>query len=236
MPSNLTEDQIKVIKSGIWFNSLDAETQDILLIEAKIKSIESGTRLFARGEAYDGLYAVIKGSVRITSVSPSGKEGILAIIESPHWFGEIALFDGLERTHDALAELDTILVHIPSWYLEKVLIDKPKLWKDFGRLLSQKMRVVLVNIEESALFPPSSRLARRLLIMSRGYGEHSANPLDICIPQEQLGMMVSLSRQTVNQILRQFERQGAVRLHRGRIEILDSERLQKIIQADEENY
>lgn len=225
MPSNLTEDQIKVIKSGIWFNSLDAETQDILLIEAKIKSIESGTRLFARGEAYDGLYAVIKGSVRITSVSPSGKEGILAIIESPHWFGEIALFDGLERTHDALAELDTILVHIPSWYLEKVLIDKPKLWKDFGRLLSQKMRVVLVNIEESALFPPSSRLARRLLIMSRGYGEHSANPLDICIPQEQLGMMVSLSRQTVNQILRQFERQGVVRLHRGRIEILDSERL-----------
>ncbi|NPU93112.1 MAG: Crp/Fnr family transcriptional regulator [Gammaproteobacteria bacterium] len=236
MPSNLTEDQIKVIKSGIWFNSLDAETQDILLIEAKIKSIESGTRLFARGEAYDGLYAVIKGSVRITSVSPSGKEGILAIIESPHWFGEIALFDGLERTHDALAELDTILVHIPSWYLEKVLIDKPKLWKDFGRLLSQKMRVVLVNIEESALFPPSSRLARRLLIMSRGYGEHSANPLDICIPQEQLGMMVSLSRQTVNQILRQFERQGVVRLHRGRIEILDSERLQKIIQIDEENY
>lgn len=236
MPCNLTEEQVKVIKSGIWFNSLHSETQDFLLLEAKIKSIESGTRLFARGEAYDGLYAVIKGSVRITSVSPSGKEGILAIIESPHWFGEIALFDGLERTHDAWAELDTTLIHIPSWHLEKVLIETPTLWKDFGRLLTQKMRVVLANIEESALFPPSSRLARRLLIMSCGYGEHSANPLDICIPQEQLGMMVSLSRQTVNQILRQFERQGVVRLHRGRIEILDSERLQKIIQTDEENY
>jgi DNA-binding GntR family transcriptional regulator len=37
--------------------------------------------------------------------------------------------------------------------------------------------------------------------------------------------MLALSRQTVNQILRQLEAQGAVRVERGAIEILDMGKL-----------
>ena len=66
------------------------------------------------------------------------------------------------------------------------------------------------------------RLARRLLAIAGGYGErHGLSTRVINVQQEQLGLMLSVSRQTVNQILRDFEAQGLVQRTRGSIEILD---------------
>ncbi|MNY81824.1 hypothetical protein D3C86_2235990 [compost metagenome] len=49
--------------------------------------------------------------------------------------------------------------------------------------------------------------------------------------QEQLAMMLSLSRQTTNQILKDLEAQGALRLTYGEIEILDLDLLQHAAQG-----
>jgi CRP/FNR family cyclic AMP-dependent transcriptional regulator len=48
------------------------------------------------------------------------------------------------------------------------------------------------------------------------------------LPQEQLALMLSLSRQTVNQVLKQFEAQGAVRLVRGGVEIVGLDKLRAL--------
>ena len=42
-----------------------------------------------------------RGAVRVSSVSLSGKQVSLTYVEPGTWFGDIALFDGLPRTHDA---------------------------------------------------------------------------------------------------------------------------------------
>ena len=95
-------------------------------------------------------------------------------------------------------------------------------------LLSHKIRLAFMALEELSLQPPASRLARRLLIMARGYGElEGSSKREIRVPQEQLGQMLSLSRQTVNQLLRQLEDSGVVSLVRGGIEIIDLPQLEK---------
>jgi CRP-like cAMP-binding protein len=45
------------------------------------------------------------------------------------------------------------------------------------------------------------------------------------VPQEDLAMMLALSRQTINQVLKQFEVQGALKLSYGEIEITDVRKL-----------
>src|SRR5690606_11659573 len=96
--------------------------------------------LFRRGDAADGLYAVIHGAIRIKSTNMAGKEAILAHIDSPGWFGEIGLFDRLPRTHDAVSDTESTLLHVPTRTLDRMLQAQPDYWRDFGRLLSQKMR------------------------------------------------------------------------------------------------
>lgn len=89
------------LMSGQWFSHLPPSLQDSLLSLARVRRLSPGQRLFKRGDPPCGLYAVLEGAIRVGAVSEQGKEALLSLIEPPHWFGEISLFDGQPRTHDA---------------------------------------------------------------------------------------------------------------------------------------
>jgi len=76
--------------------------------------------------------------------------------------------------------------------------------------------------------PAPARLAHRLLMIAEGYGEIEPARRILQLPQEQLALMLSLSRQTTNQILKDLQGQGILHLSYGEIEILDIERLRAL--------
>jgi CRP-like cAMP-binding protein len=168
---------------------------------------------------------VLDGLMRIGAASSAGKEALLAVIEPVNWFGEIALFDNRPRTHDAYAERDSELFHVPRAALAVLLERTPAYWHLFGLLLTQKLRLAFDAIEETALLPAAQRVARRLLLMAGGYGEPGALRRVLKVPQEDLALMLALSRQTINQVLKQFETQGALKLGYAEIEITDVQKL-----------
>jgi CRP-like cAMP-binding protein len=88
------------------------------------------------------------GAVRFDVVAPSGKESIVGLAEAPQWFGEIALFDGGTRTHNAWADITSTLLHLPLRSLTKILADDPGAWQYMGRLLVQKLRIALSLLED----------------------------------------------------------------------------------------
>lgn len=212
--------------TGAWFAGLPETFADALLTQAKPVSLSAGERLFARGDAPDGLYCVIRGVVRVTATSASGLEALLAMLEPPQWFGEIAVFDGAQRTHDAWAQEDCELLRVPQAALLAELAERPHHWRELGQLLTQKLRLTFASIEELIQLPPTRRVAGRLLLMAGGYGtwtDRSKRVLEIS--QEQLGMMLALSRQTVNQALRELELRGCIRRSRASIEVIDAQLL-----------
>ncbi|AYC30966.1 Crp/Fnr family transcriptional regulator [Pseudomonas cavernae] len=217
-----------LLLSGHWFSHLPAELQDALLDAASLRRLDAGQRLFSRGDKPCGLYAVVAGSIRIGAVSQTGKEALLTLIEPPYWFGEIALFDGQPRTHDAYADGPCVLLSVPQAALLALLERQPQHWRDFALLLSQKLRLAFIALEEMSLLPAAPRLARRLVMIAEGYGEVSGERRLIHLAQEQLALMLAISRQTTNQILKDLEAQGVLRLTYGEIEILDLERLRQV--------
>ncbi|AYF89201.1 Crp/Fnr family transcriptional regulator [Pseudomonas sp. DY-1] len=219
------------LRTGQWFSQLPAGLQEELLAMAQLRRLEPGQRLFRRGDPPCGLYAVLEGAIRVGSISESGKEALLVLVEPPHWFGEISLFDGQSRTHDAFAEGQVTLLNLPQAPLLSLLKREPWHWRDFALLMSQKLRLAFIALEEMSLLPAPQRLARRLLMIAEGYGERSGQRRVIQLAQEQLAMMLAISRQTTNQILKDLEAQGALRLNYGEIEILDPERLKRAAQG-----
>lgn len=215
------------LRQGHWFNALPAALQEALLTAAQVQQLAAGQVLFRRGDIPCGLYAVVEGGMRIGAVSASGKEALLTLVEPPYWFGEISLFDGQSRTHDAFAEGPTTLLLVPQTRLLALLEQHPQYWRDFALLMSQKLRMAFIALEEMSLLPAAPRLARRLLLIAENYGEGEPRRL-IQLPQEQLALMLSISRQTTNQILKELEAQGILRLTYGEIEILDLARLRSL--------
>src|SRR5258708_10538333 len=219
---------IEALDGNAWFRACPADLRAQLAALGGLLALPAGKRLFMRGDPDDGLYCLLEGSMRIGAPSFDGKEALLAVIEPVNWFGEMALLDGRERTHDAYAERDSMLFHVPRMALVTVLERSPEYWHVFGLLLTQKLRLAFEAIEEAALLPAAQRIARRLLMMARGFDGPGVLRRVLKVPQEDLAMMLALSRQTTNQVLRQFEMRGALKLHYGEIEIVDAEKLAKL--------
>lgn len=211
--------------TGHWFSHLPAHLQDSLMAAARLRRLTPGRALFRRGDPPCGLYAVLEGAIRIGAVSEQGKQTVLTRIELPYWFGEVSLFDGLPRTHDAFSETHTILLQVPQSALTHLLEKEPQYWRHFALLMSQKLRLTFVHLEQQTLLPAPARVACRLLLIAEGYGEINHSRRTIEVSQEQLAQMLSMSRQSTNKILKDFEAQGMLVINYGEIKILSLEKL-----------
>ena len=220
---------VSQLNQGHWFAALPPALSQSLLEMAQVQRLDAGQRLFRRGDKPSGLYEVVDGAVRIGAVSENGKEALLTLVEPPYWFGEISLFDGQPRTHDAFAEGATTLLLVPQARLLALLEQQPQYWRDFALLMSHKLRLAFIALEEMSLLPAAPRLARRLLLIAENYGEGEPRRV-LHLPQEQLALMLAISRQTTNQILKELEGRGILRLTYGEIEILDLPRLRQAAQ------
>ncbi len=230
MPDTPTSaaDHIATLASGRWFAALPPELAGVLAGMAHMRALQPGQALFLRGDPPCGLYAVVRGAIDISGVGgpdPQPRAALLTRLEPPAWFGEIAVFDRAARTHDAhAAEPGTLLLHVPQAPLLAWLAQHPAHWHALGMLLADKLRTAFVALEELALLPAPQRLARRLVLMAEGYGQWAGEGRSrrlLSLSQEQLALMLALSRQTTNQILRDLQARGLLRMHRGGIEILD---------------
>ena len=207
------------LRTDAWFGSLSSGLENDLLELATPRRLKAGEHLFFRGDAADGIYAVLEGSLRISGVTEAGKEAILSMVEPPMWLGEIALFDHLPRTHNAVADAATRLLFVPMAPLNELLSRCPVYWRDFGVLMSLKVRFAFIGMEDLALLSADLRLTRRLVMLAHASGKEGNCVLPIS--QSQLGMMLGLSRQTTNQILQSLQDQGVLQIAYGRIEVLD---------------
>ncbi|CAJ0730589.1 Crp/Fnr family transcriptional regulator [Ralstonia mannitolilytica] len=210
------------LQASSWFGGLGAPAQDALLRVATVRRLAAGTPLFRRGDPPDGLYCVVEGTIHIGATSPDGREALLAVLEPVNWFGEIGVFDRQPRTHDARADANTTLLHMPQAPLTALLDSMPALLQAFALLLTHKLRLTFTVLEETALLPAPVRVARRLLLMAEGYGDLRLGTRRVLhVPQEQLAQLLALSRQTVNQVLKDFQARGLIHVAYGGIELLD---------------
>ena len=208
-----------------WFRDLPVELQDYLIDHANTLRLKKGEFLYRRGEPFTGLYAVLTGALAIGTVGADGKEALLAVLGPTAWVGEISLFDGLPRPHDACSIGGTLLLNVPGSALQSLLDSTPRYWRDFALLMAQRFRVSFENNEAMTLLPAAQRVASRLLMIAGGYGGLNSTQSKIRVSQDTLASMVSLTRQTTNQLLKNLESQGIVTLKSGEIAILDFDRL-----------
>lgn len=223
-----------LLQQSVWFSTLPAALQSALLDRAEILALQTGQALFRRGDPACGLYAVLAGTLSIGAVDVQGREALLTIVEPPAWFGEIGVFDGLPRTHDVTALSAVALLHIPQAALRQLLAAEPHYWQELGLLLSQKLRLAFLNVEALSTLPAVQRLAGRLLMIAEGYGDASQRRRVVRLSQERLAALLSLTRQTTNQLLQALAAQGLVRLRFGAIELVDTARLQALARGGPE--
>jgi CRP/FNR family transcriptional regulator, cyclic AMP receptor protein len=215
------------IESGSWFSKLSQPLRNAILSRAVVRRLPDGALLASRGEPAAEWVGVAKGAVRVSSVSLSGKQVTLAYVEPGTWFGDIALFDGLPRTHDANAHGETTLLVVRKPDFKELLSQHVELYEALLRLNCRRLRLMFNQIEDLNTRPLASRLAKQVLLLAKSYGIEQGEEVRIGLQlaQEDLAQLLGASRQRVNQELKGFEREGAVRVEPTRLVVLSKEKL-----------
>ena len=226
----LTSIEKSNIEAGSWFSTLTPALRLAILARASIRRLTDGALMSSRGAPAEEWCGVAKGAVRVSSVSLSGKQITLTYVEPGVWFGDIALFDGLPRTHDANAHGETSLLVVRKPDFKQLLSLHTELYEALLRLNCRRLRLMFDVVEDLNTRPLASRLAKQVLLLARSYGIAQGEEIRIglALAQEDLAQLLGASRQRVNQELKGFERDGAVRIEPTRLVVLSKDKLMAI--------
>ena len=144
----------------------------------------------SQGDTMDAVFYVQAGKVKLTVVSPQGKEAVIAMVEPGNFFGEGCLAGQLMYLATATAVEDSTIVRIDKQSMLQLLQDDPT----FSALFLAYMLTRNIRIQEDLvdqLFNSSEkRLARILLLMAHFAKEGKQVEVIPKINQETLAEMM----------------------------------------------
>jgi CRP/FNR family transcriptional regulator, cyclic AMP receptor protein len=225
------DEKREIFERHFLFGKLYANEIDALISYARVERYRAGREIFAKGSPGQSLMAVLRGSVKISSLSDSGKEIVFEIFNGGEIFGEIAVLDGEARSADATALTDCELLVLNRRDLLPVLKNRVDLCMMLLKILCRRLRATTEQVEDIMFRHLESRVAKALVQLAENSSPHGVrNPsVELHVPQRELGNMAGGSRESVNKQLQAWCRQGLIELSKGSIMIRDIEAIRRLI-------
>jgi CRP-like cAMP-binding protein len=166
--------------------------------------------IFSQGDAADAVFYLLEGRVKLTVISPKGKEAVVAILGRADFFGEACLAGQLVRIATATSMEDSTIVRIEKNAMIRVLHEEPTFSELFmSYLLSRNIRIEEDLVDQ--LFNSSEkRLARILLLLAHFGKESETEPIIPKISQETLADMVGTTRSRISFFMNKFRKLGLI--------------------------
>jgi CRP-like cAMP-binding protein len=179
-------------------------------VAKKIVEYRRSERIFSQGEHGETVMYIQAGGVKLSVLSKTGKEAVIAMLAPGDFFGEGCLAGQSLRIGSATAIAATRVLEIAKAQMVRVLHDQHALSDRFiAHMVSRNVRIEQDLIDQ--LFNSSEkRLARALLLLAR-YGKQD-KPRHVVskISQETLSEMVGTTRSRVNFFMNKFKRLGFI--------------------------
>ena len=179
-------------------------------VARRVTAYPRGKVVFSQGQPSDAVMYIQKGGIKISVLSRTGKEAVVAMLGPGDFFGEGALTGQSIRIGTATATMATTVLTIDKDVMRGLLRDQPAFSERFiSYMLARNIRVEADLVDH--LFNSSEkRLARALLLLAR-YGDREGPEHRIPkISQETLAEMVGTTRSRVNFFMNKFRDLGFI--------------------------
>jgi CRP/FNR family cyclic AMP-dependent transcriptional regulator len=227
--AGVSRDDAALLQNTVFFGAMAPEALQRLAEKVLRRTYARGEVIFHEDDTGDSLCIVVSGLVKVYRTSPDGDEMVLVTLGPAAVFGELPMVDGGPRSASASAVEATTVLTLNRAALLGALRDSPELVDSLLRSMGSIVRRLTDQAADLVFLDLHGRVAKLLLALSaeRGSGGASDRALDLGLTQTDLANMVGGSRQSVNQVLRSFERLGYLELDGRRIVIRERELLQR---------
>ena len=214
-----------VLDSGA-FQSLSPADRNELCSQARKRRYGRREIVFHEGDIGDSAIIVLSGCFCARKASPSGEPGTVWVVGPGELAGELALLEPATRRTVTLVALDpSEALILERDTFAALALQRPGLERFLLVALAAQIRRLDEQLARSLLGTSEDRIAVGLVALA-----------DLCLPEDDAGCGIALtqqdlasltgtSRATVNRILGQLAEQGVLEVRRGRIRVLDRDRM-----------
>jgi CRP/FNR family cyclic AMP-dependent transcriptional regulator len=179
-------------------------------ISKTIVDYDGSATIFAQGDPCDSVMYIQSGGVRLSVLSHSGKEAIVALLHAGDFLGEGALAAQRVRMGTATAVGPCRIFIVPKDEMARLLREELGFSSRFiAYMLDRNMRIEEDFVDH--IFNSSEkRLARALLLLARYSGADRSQEVLPKVSQEVLAEMIGTTRSRVNFFMNKFRKLGFI--------------------------
>jgi CRP/FNR family cyclic AMP-dependent transcriptional regulator len=200
-------------------------------LERTIETFERGAAIFTQGDPCEDVMYLHSGCVKLSVLSKTGKEAVVAMLGPGDFFGEGCLAGQPLRVGSATAVMTSVVLRVSKQKMVRVLHRQHAMSDRFiAHMLARNIRIEEDLIDQ--LFNSSEkRLARALLLLGR-YGKQD-RPAHVVpkVSQETLAEMIGTTRSRVNFFLNKFKKAGHIE-YDGELPLKINSSLLSVVQHD----
>ena len=188
-------------------------------VDGFLRSGDAGTTIvahqpreiaFSQGDASDTVMYLQEGAVKLSVLSRSGQEAILAMLEAGAFFGESALVGDPVRHEAATAMTATTVLVIPKAQMIRLLHERHEFSDRFiAHMLARNVRLQR-DLVDQLCNSTEKRLARALLLLAHHGTAGRTHRVLPRISQQTLADMVGTTRPRVNFFMNKFKTLGYI--------------------------
>ena len=180
-----------------------------LFANAKRVRLAAGKILLRAGTSGDGCYRVEDGLLKVTMVSNSGAERILAFPGPGAIVGELSTIDGLPRSATVMVVRDATLSSLSQTEFEAFADKHPAIYKSLIKVLAQRLRETNTAVAAGSFLSLKGLVARTMLELADHFGQE-VGPGRIVISQKirhnDLAAMAGIARENLTRVLNDWQR------------------------------
>lgn len=217
---------LELLKRIHYFAGLSSAELDSISQFISDEAVEEEDVFLMEGQDSDFLYFLISGVVKVYKTSTSGKKQILHIATQGESLNDVSTFDGGPTAASMLAMTPVLLYKIRKSDMKAIISNHSKIAMNTIRALANRVRRDSTLVKELVFTQVTGRLAN--LLLEHACGETDAWPR---LTQQDMAAIVGTSREVVNRSLRTLEENGAIRLERHGIVVINKRALEEIVRA-----
>jgi len=203
-----------------WLHLLDAEARRRTVASMQVADAEPGEFVCKIGRPATYWFGVIDGLLKMSNDSSLGFAITFTGIPPGAWFGEGTLLKRESYRYNIEALRKSIVAGLPvetfEWLIERSIPFNRYLMNQLNERLGQ----FIAAREIDRLNDPDTRVARSLAALFHPVLYPGVGTL-LRITQQELGYLVGLSRQRVNEALRELQGRQLIRIEYGGLRVLD---------------
>lgn len=199
---------------------LDDADRRVFMRVCPERDYRKGETVFREGDPAESLHVVAKGRIKLTRVTPDGRERILAIVGPDDMIGEAFLEQGALYRADAVALGDDVVTcPMSRGQFQQLSLQAPSFVLAFSEILARSLFSCRDRLTGSYA-PIKVRVGRALLEQGRRFGRPSDEPdwldLETELRHEELASLIGATRVSVSTAISELRQDGLLEGTRGR--------------------